>query len=71
MPSTNSYYNPSSDKTTVNKYKNELCPNILDISHNNNARLPKIKIIYKNKLSDLYQLQLLYPIHKLLENISQ
>ena len=43
--------NPLSNKTTAVKYKDDLCPNILDTGHNTNARLPTIKIINKKKLS--------------------
>ncbi|KAL5234121.1 hypothetical protein ACI65C_001531 [Semiaphis heraclei] len=51
MPSTNSRTNPSSNKTTAIKHKNELCPNRLDTGHSTNAKVPTIKIIKEKKLS--------------------
>jgi hypothetical protein len=47
MPSTNPRNNPSSNKITETKHKEELCPKRLDTDHNTNARLPEIKIINK------------------------
>ncbi|KAF0756920.1 Uncharacterized protein FWK35_00014604 [Aphis craccivora] len=51
MSSTNARNNPSSNKITAIKHKDEPCPNRLDTGHNTNAKLPTIKIINKKRLS--------------------